>query len=87
MTSCINNFLIKNIYWVYNLIRPVFFSSKFERLFKKNMYNGCLSDSQRFCELFLCLATILITKILINNNNQVTPSLSKPHELSYSPNI
>ena len=51
------------------------------------MYNGYLSDSQRFCELFLCLATILITTILINNNNQVTPSLSKPHELSYRPNI
>ena len=51
------------------------------------MYNGCLSDSQRFCELFLCLATILITTILINNNNQVTPPLSKPHELSYRPNI
>ena len=50
------------------------------------MYNDCLSDCQRFCELFLCLATILITTILINNNNQVTPSLSKPHELSYRPN-
>ena len=73
-------------YWGYNLIRAVFFS-KFERLFKKNMYNGCLSDFQRFCELFLCLGTILITTILINNNNQVTPSLSKPHELSYRPNI
>ena len=30
---------INIIYWIYNLIHAVFFS-KFERLFKKNMYNS-----------------------------------------------
>ena len=31
------------IYWIYNLIRAVFFS-KFERLFKKNMYNSIIQS-------------------------------------------
>ena len=30
-------------YWIYNLIRAVFFS-KFERLFKKNMYNSIIQS-------------------------------------------
>ena len=31
-------------YWIYNLIRAVFFS-KFERLFKKNMYNSIIQST------------------------------------------
>ena len=30
-------------YWIYNLIRAIFFS-KFERLFKKNMYNSIIQS-------------------------------------------
>ena len=33
----------KRFYWIYNLIRAVFFS-KFERLFKKNMYNSIIQS-------------------------------------------
>ena len=36
---------IRLFYWIYNLIRAVFFS-KFERLFKKNMY--CPSKAMTF---------------------------------------
>ena len=36
--------IIKKIfYWIYNLIRAFFFS-KFERLFKKNMYNSIIQS-------------------------------------------
>ena len=31
------------MYWIYNIIRAVFFS-KFERLFKKNMYNSIIQS-------------------------------------------
>ena len=31
------------LYWIYNLIHAVFFS-KFERLFKKNMYNSIIQS-------------------------------------------
>ena len=30
-------------YWIYNLIRAIFFS-KYERLFKKNMYNSIIQS-------------------------------------------
>ena len=36
--------LVKERYWIYNLIRVVFFSSKFERLFKNNMYNSIIQS-------------------------------------------
>ena len=37
------NFLIVHNYWIYNLIRAAFFT-KFERLFKKNMYNSIIQS-------------------------------------------
>ena len=47
---------IRSNYWIYNLIRAIFFS-KFERLFKKNMFNSIIPS---IAHLKLWLFTIFL---------------------------